>query len=123
MFEIDDIELKQENLNDGGLAFDEIEIRAGLVYLKSSGRLIGLTDGEIQAKNIDVNDTHHNSKKELPLTLPKKVVQIIYVSTDGRISFPLAHYATTTLSGSQAFTIISACNTEVKMKAKVVLYL
>jgi len=87
VFEIDDIELKQENLNDGGLAFDEIEIRAGLVYLKSSGRLIGLTDGEIQAKNIDVNDTHHNSKKELPLTLPKKWFKLYMFQQTGEFHF------------------------------------
>lgn len=72
--------------------------------MQSSGRLIGLTTGEILEKNID-------SIKEsyIANNLAKKVLQIFYVSTDARVTLPLAYFPTIGLSGEQAFNFIFEC--------------
>jgi hypothetical protein len=103
----------QGNFNDGGLVFDEMEIRCGLVYLKSSGRLIGLTDGELLEKNIDSYEPSEYEQTIAP-KLAKKVLEIFYVSTDARVSLPLAHYPTIGLSGQKAFDVIQECLKELK---------
>jgi len=55
---VKDVAAACANLEDkrGGLVFDEIEIRAGLVYSKSTQELIGLADRSIPVKDIsDIN--------------------------------------------------------------------
>ena len=65
----------------GGIAWDEIEIRAGIVYSKSTQEVIGLADRSIPVKNIsDVNSqfiqdniaTHVFQVREEPRTTTNK---------------------------------------------------
>lgn len=84
-----------------------------MVYLQSSGRLIGLTTGEIKTKNIQSYD-QSKYEEDFGIKLAKHVLQIFYVSTDARVSFPLAYFPISGLSGEDAFNIISKCIEELK---------
>ncbi len=70
-------------------------------------------DGEIKVKDVNL-ECIAELEKQIERTLAKKVLQIFYVSTDGRISFPLGHFPTTGLTGKEAVEIISRCIEELK---------
>jgi hypothetical protein len=70
-------------IHEGGLVFDEIEIRKGLVYLTSTGRIIGLVDGNITEKQVDQFSSIQLEKK-----LATKILQVFFVSSNGKICCP-----------------------------------
>jgi len=87
----------------GGLVFDEIEIRAGLCYLKRTGRLIGFST-PVSERNIKTFLEQHKKPEE---RIAKKVFQVFFVSLDGTISLPLCFYPTTGASGQWVFSTVS----------------
>lgn len=43
---------KKNSVMKGGIVCDEIEIRAGLVYLTHAGKIVGTVDGPILEKDV-----------------------------------------------------------------------
>ncbi len=80
--------------NSFGLVSDEMEIRKGLVYRKSDGRIIGLVRGEFP--ECQVNEL---SKESIPEKLVTHVMQVFLVSTDSNITIPLGYYPTKSVTG------------------------
>ena len=82
----------------GGLVFDEMEIRHGLVYQPHLAQLVGLVSGEVPEKDVNSRAWKDaNVNKELAT----KVLQVFFVSTDGKTSVPLGFHPTTGISGKE----------------------
>jgi len=81
---------------EGGIVFDEMEIRAGVVYDKRQGLLIGLINGLVKERDVDTVNILN-----LLQQLGKKVLQIFFISSDGSISVPLCYYLTKELDGEK----------------------
>ena len=77
-----------------GWCGDEMEVRAGLTYLKAVGQVVGCVDGPISEKNVGAID-----KQALPTKFATHIMMVHVVSTDGKIALPLIHYATRGATG------------------------
>ena len=85
--------------------FDEIEIPYGLIWLKSSARLIGSTFGVVAEKDIEqlnaIGDLHNH--------LGKKILQIFFMSSNGSVCLPLAFFLSTGTTSIWMHGIIVQC--------------
>lgn len=79
-----------EGERKGCLHWDEIEIRHGLVYLVSTGRLIGTLE-EILEK--DITNSKFN-RKYFEKNQAKQILQIFFTSDNSTISVPLGFIPT-----------------------------
>jgi hypothetical protein len=85
----------------GGLAYDEIEIRRGLIYLKHSKILIGLAKGPILVSGLDKAISEVDYTKQLA----KKVCQCFFVSNCGRICMPIHYFPTHSLTATELINV------------------
>lgn len=92
-----------------GLIFDEMEIRHGLVYKKSDGRLIGRVAGPWPEYNVENLD-----EATLQDSLATHVLQIFLVSTDSSVTVPLGYFPTRGVSHVWLTTTLQSL-TEVSM--------
>jgi len=83
------------------LAWDEIEIRHGLVWNASTKELIGKSVGPIAEKDTPMEDWIHLNEQ-----LATHVVQFFLVSLDGEFSCPIGFYPMVKVSGDKVFSIV-----------------
>jgi hypothetical protein len=83
----------------GFLAFDEIEIRGGLMFLKRTQSVIGLVDGAVSAKKIDL--WTGKDPAFIQSHIGTKIMQFFYISADGRAALPLDYVLTKGITPSQ----------------------
>jgi len=83
------------------LAWDEIEIRHGLVWNASTKELIGKAVGSIAEKDAPKEDWIHMNEQ-----LATHVVQFFLVSLDGEFSCPIGFYVMVKVSGDKVFSIV-----------------
>lgn len=76
---------------EAGIVMDEFEIRKGLVYLKNTGRLVGLLE-EIKEK--DVMNLNNN---QIEYREANHILQFFLISNCGQISLPIGFVPTTVI--------------------------
>ena len=83
------------------VAWDEIEIRYGLVWNPSTKELIGKVSGPILEKNA-------KSEKwlDMNLELATHVIQFFLVSIDGAASVPIGFHPIVNINGNKVFNLI-----------------
>lgn len=86
---------------EGGIVSDEIEIRYGFVYLKSSGVLVG---GIEELSVLDLDPL--KPIMEYESCLAKKVCQFFFISNSGDIALPFGFYPTVAASGKWMANVI-----------------
>ena len=74
----------------GGLVWDEVDVRSGLIYLKHLGLLVGRVSGPVYEKEVRTLKA-----TDIEPTLAKKMCQFFYVASDGSVALPVAAYPTT----------------------------
>ena len=95
----------------GGLVFDEMEIRHGLTYLKSTGRILGLVLGELFEENI------HEfllQNEDILSLIGKTVMQVFFISTNGLVSIPIWYFLSNKTTGESVFNQIKEIVNELK---------
>ena len=83
------------------IAWDEIEIRYGLVWNPSTKELIGKATGPIAEKNAKKEDWVQMNKE-----LATHVIQFFLVSVDGAASVPIGFWPMVSINGEKVFSII-----------------
>jgi hypothetical protein len=101
-FKAQNLEKMFKNLKDwedlpftGGLVYDEIEIRKGLIYLKRSNIIVGLAKGPLDIRTL------HSSNTDFSKAIAKKVCQCFFVSNCGRICMPIHFFPTTSVTATE----------------------
>ena len=89
----------------GGILFDEIDIPYGLIWLQSSARIVGSTLGTIRENEIEKLYSIEN----LPSLLGRKILQLVFMATNGSVCIPLAYFISTGATGMWTHEIISKC--------------
>lgn len=74
-----------------GWVGDEMEIRAGLTYLKHFGLIVGTTGAPIQENKVSTV-----VEADIPARLAKKIMMVHLTTVDGSATIPLIHYPTAT---------------------------
>ena len=87
---------------EGGIVTDEIDIRSGVIFLKSSGQLLGLEH------LLSVYDVNHSTKDTMEGGLAKKVLQFFFVDNTGNISIPMGYLPTVGATGKFLFDSVKA---------------
>ena len=83
------------------IAWDEIEIRYGLVWNPSTKELIGKVNGPIAEKSAKEENWLNMSTQ-----LATHVIQFFLVSADGAASVPIGFYPMVSINGNKVFAII-----------------
>jgi hypothetical protein len=83
-----------------GIAFDEFEVRHGLVYLKKTGRIIGLLE---QVKEKDIDNIREES---IPSNEITHVLQFFLISTNSEISLPIGYVGTRNADGDLVYNYV-----------------
>ena len=83
------------------IAWDEIEIRYGLVWNPSTKELIGRVDGPIAEK--DVKSANWAKMNE---GLATHIIQFFLISADGAASLPIGFHPMTAINGVKVFNIV-----------------
>ena len=90
------------------LLLDEMKVKTGLVFSKSSGELVGFSD--LGSVNRDIENLLSKNSADSPHTLAslakKMLVFMIRPVFKPSLSFPVAAYPTVDLTGSQLFPVI-----------------
>lgn len=90
-----------------GIQFDEVQIRAGLVFNKRSGKLVGFVDLDdvdvdlFIEDNISTGDDNTQKRNNENLELANHILQFCVMSMGSSIFFPVAYYATRNLKANQ----------------------
>jgi hypothetical protein len=80
-----------------------MEIRAGLVYSKFTGQLIGKNCTQVRSTDeipglargpVAERDIDSVKEEDVEKGLAKKVMQLFWVSLDGSVAFPIGYYPT-----------------------------
>ena len=87
---------------EGGIVTDEIDIRSEVIFLKSSGQLLGLEH------LLSVYDVNHSTKDTMEGGLAKKVLQFFFVDNTGNISIPMGYLPTVGATGKFLFDSVKA---------------
>lgn len=88
-----------------GILQDEIKIKSDLVYHKSTGKLIGYINlDQVSSEILNLNDDPGKSKD-----LAESVLVIMVRGITSSMRYPLAAYATKTLSASTLYSILWEC--------------
>ena len=83
------------------IAWDEIEIRYGLVWNPSTKELIGKVSGPIAEKNAKAEDWLNISKE-----LATHAIQFFLISVDGAASVPIGFHPMVSINGDKVFALI-----------------
>ena len=87
-----------------GLLLDEMHIKEGLVFKKSTGELVGFVDlGEINNDFLRYSNSESESMSELPLA--KSVLFIMVRGLTSNLTFPYAQFPVDSVKGSQLFPL------------------
>ena len=84
------------------IAWDEIEIRYGLIWNPSTKELIGRVDGPITEK--DAKSAEWTKMNE---GLATHVIQFFLVSVDGAVSLPIGFHPMCAINGEKVFRIVA----------------
>ena len=86
------------------LLFDEMHIKKGLVFNKSTGSLVGFVDlGDINNAFLRYSNSESDSINELPLA--KSVMFIKRRGLTSNLTFPYAQFPVDSVKGSQSFPL------------------
>lgn len=85
------------------LAWDEIEIRSGLVFNPHTKELVGKWDSAIPEKGVESHDWLNMNAQ-----LATHVLQLFLVSLDGTASYPFAFLPMREISGQKMFEIVKS---------------
>ena len=99
--------VKSDDQRQYVLLLDEMKVKTGLVFSKSSGELVGFSD--LGSVNRDIENLLSKNSADSPHTpsLAKKMlVFMIRPVFKPSLSFPVAAYPTVDLTGSQLFPVI-----------------
>jgi len=90
--------------NLAGLLLDEMHIKEGLVFNKSTGSLVGFVDlGDINNAFLRYSNSDSDSLNELPLA--KSVLFIMVRGLTSNLTFPYAQFPVESVKGSQLFPL------------------
>jgi len=85
----------------GVVLVDEMYIKQGVVFEKSTGALVGFTDiGEVTNQ---LDDFEAMMKKSLQRPLPKTMMVFMFKGLFTNIAMPYAHFAASLLTGADHF--------------------
>ena len=88
---------------------DEMKIKSGLVFNKSTGRLIGFVNlgdvnRDLEILQLTLNEANHQSKQ--PQLADSMLVMMVRPIFKPSFTFPVAQYPTTHLSGEKLYPIV-----------------
>lgn len=81
-----------------GWVGDEMDIRAGLTYVKEAGCIIGCIDGPIAVKNID-----QVKEENILKNLAQRVMMIHITLVNGKADVPFMYFLTAKLTAKIMF--------------------
>jgi hypothetical protein len=104
------------------VAYDEFEIRRGLIFNKSVGKVIGFSNKQLDRNNF-YNEYIENEKQIEENDIASKVIQFFITSFDGEITFPVgvfghqnSHSSFVTSKIKELIDIFSKLDNEFKIK-------
>ena len=96
------------------LIFDEIKIKSGLIYKKSSGKLIGFTEmGELNEEINEFQRGCDEGKSELDRQFSKYVNMFMVRGIFSNLCYPFGYHASVGFTADQLFPLRMGSNTSV----------
>jgi len=80
-----------------------MEVRAGLTYVPHMAQLVGLVDGPVSEKEVNLRDWNEGQTKA---SLVTKAFEVFFVSTDGKACVPVGFAGTSGISGDDMMKLL-----------------
>ena len=92
------------------IVIDEMYIKEGLVYDKSTGTLIGYEDlGEVNNVLMEAEHKFHNPSNSFQRPLAKRMLVIMVRGLFNSLKFPYAQFPASSTKGAQLFPLVRQC--------------